>query len=147
MIMSGIMESTTEGEIELRSGRWQCRVTGERADGSPARVELMDPVDGRNAISGEVPAGWRDFSRSGLERLALGLSERCFEVEGERWTAQVRAVPRTSFASIRAPGVTDPMVLFFSEGRACLTTFSLGLPLAEMTAHELAAVLRACLHA
>lgn len=95
----------------------------------------------RSAIRSEGMARGDDGAARARERQERGPRRLFADEEGVLWTAEVRR-PRFSGPD-GEPGA--PLILFWSDTRACLATLRRAQPIAELTEDELRGHLRACL--
>ena len=87
-------------------------------------------------------AAERDQRRGGSGDPADGPARRLFADEnGTLWTAELRR-PRLATDPARTAG---PLILFWSETRACLASVRNSRPLSDLTEDDLRLHLRACL--
>lgn len=86
--------------------------------------------------------GRSDSGRAGAEEPVERSARRLFaDEDGVLWTAELRR-PRLAADPARTGG---PLILFWSETRACLASVRNSRPLAELTDEDLRLYLRACL--
>lgn len=96
----------------------------------------------QGAGEGTATAGRNDHARGGAGNPVDRSARRLFADEnGVLWTAELRR-PRHPTDPARTGG---PLILFWSETRACLASVRNSRPLSDLTEDDLRLHLRACL--